>query len=40
MNARVPALPMNLRWIVVLTAALFASLLGGGWVLWRKTRFS
>ena len=39
-NARVPALPMNLRWIVVLTAALFASLLGGGWVLWRKTRFS
>jgi hypothetical protein len=38
-NARVPALAMNLRWIVVLTVALLASLLGGGWALWRRTRF-
>ena len=39
-NARMPALAMNLRWVVVLTVALLASLLGGGWALWRRTRFS
>jgi hypothetical protein len=39
-NARVPALAMNLHWIVVLSAALLVSLLGGGWALWRRTRFS
>jgi len=39
-NARVPALAMNLRWMVVLAAALLVSLLGGGWALWRRTRFS
>jgi glucose uptake protein GlcU len=39
-HARVPALAMNLRWMVVLTVALLASLLGGGWALWRRTRFS
>ena len=39
-NARVPALAMNLHWIVVLSGLLLASLLGGGWALWRGTRFS
>jgi len=39
-NARVPALTMNLHWMVVLAAALLVSLLGGGWALWRRTRFS
>lgn len=39
-KARVPALPMNLHWIAVLSAALLVSLLGGGWALWRRTRFS
>ena len=39
-RARVPALAMSLRWVTVLTAAMLAALLGGGWALWRKTRFS
>jgi len=39
-NARVPALAMNLHWVLVLSALLLASLLGGGWALWRGTRFS
>lgn len=39
-NAVVPPLAMNLRWIVVHVAVLFASLLGAGWALWRQTRFS
>src|SRR5665213_2018176 len=38
-NARVPALAMNLHWVLVLSALLVASLLGGGWALWRGTRF-
>jgi glucose uptake protein GlcU len=40
LNARVPELFMNLRWIAVLSVVLLASLLGGGWALWRQTRFS
>jgi glucose uptake protein GlcU len=40
LNARVPELFMNLRWIAVLSIVLLASLLGGGWALWRQTRFS
>jgi hypothetical protein len=39
-NARVPALAMNLHWIIVLSGLLLASLLCGGWALWRGTRFS
>jgi glucose uptake protein GlcU len=39
-NAVVPPLAMNLHWVAVLSAILLASLLGGGWALWRRTRFS
>lgn len=39
-NARVPSLAMNGRWIAGLSMVLLASLLGGGWALWRGTRFS
>jgi len=39
-NAKVPALVMNLHWIVVLSAVMVVSLVGGGWALWRGTRFS
>jgi hypothetical protein len=38
-NAIVPPLAMNLGWIAVLTLALLAALIGGGWALWRQTRF-
>jgi len=39
-NAVVPPLPLNLHWVAVLAALLLTSLLGGGWALWRQTRFS
>ena len=39
-NAVVPPLAMDLHWVAVLSAILLASLLGGGWALWRRTRFS
>jgi glucose uptake protein GlcU len=39
-NAVVPPLAMNLHWVAVLSVILLASLLGGGWALWRRTRFS
>jgi glucose uptake protein GlcU len=39
-NAKVPALAMNLHWVVVLSVVLVVSLVGGGWALWRGTRFS
>jgi drug/metabolite transporter (DMT)-like permease len=39
-NAVVPPLAMDLRWIAVLTLALLGTLLGAGWALWRQTRFS
>jgi glucose uptake protein GlcU len=39
-HAVVPALAMNLRWVVVLSCILVASLVGAGWKLWRQTRFS
>ncbi len=39
-HAVVPALPMNLKWVFVLTCILAAALLGAGWKLWRRTRFS
>jgi hypothetical protein len=40
MRAVVPPLAMNLCWIAALTAVLVAALAGGGWALWRQTRFS
>jgi glucose uptake protein GlcU len=40
LNAVVPPLAMNLHWVAVLSAILLASLFGGGWELWRWTRFS
>ena len=38
-RAVVPPLTMNLRWTAALGAILIASLLAGGWSLWRRTRF-
>jgi glucose uptake protein GlcU len=40
LNAVVPPLAMNLHWIAVLSAVLLIALLGGGWALWRQTRFT
>jgi glucose uptake protein GlcU len=39
-NAVVPPLAMNLHWVAVLSVLLLLSLAGGGWALWRQTRFS
>jgi len=39
-HAVVPPLAMNLYWVAVLSVVLLAALLGGGWMLWRQTRFS
>ena len=39
-NATVPPLAMDLRWMAALSVVLVLSLLGGGWVLWKQTRFS
>jgi glucose uptake protein GlcU len=39
-QAVVPPLAMNVRWIVLLSVALLLSLAGGTWSLWRRTRFS
>jgi Sugar transport protein len=39
LNAVVPPLAMNLRWIAVLTLVLLGSLVGAGCALWRRTRF-
>ncbi|RXH58039.1 GRP family sugar transporter [Granulicella sibirica] len=39
-NAVVPPLAMNLGWIAVLGVILAVALVGGGWALWRQTRFS
>jgi len=40
LNAVVPPLAMNLRWAAALIALLAVALGGGGWALWRQTRFS
>jgi glucose uptake protein GlcU len=40
LNAIVPPLAMNLLWVSALTAVLLIALVGGGWALWRRTRFS
>lgn len=39
-RATVPSLPMNLGWLAVLSAVLVASLVGCGWLLFKRTRFS
>ncbi len=39
LRAVVPSLPMDLRWTGVLGIMLLLSLAGGGWSLWRRTRF-
>jgi glucose uptake protein GlcU len=39
-HAVVPPLAMNFLWMAVLGIVLIAALIGGGWVLWRSTRFS
>ena len=39
-NATVPALGMDFTWMRVLVAVLVAAALGGGWGLWKVTRFS
>ena len=39
-RAVVPPLPMDLRWVLALSAVLLLSLAAGGWSLWRRTRFS
>jgi glucose uptake protein GlcU len=39
-NAVVPKLAMNLQWVAGLGAVLLLALVGGGWALWRQTRFS
>jgi hypothetical protein len=40
LNAVVPPLAMNLRWAGALGVILLVALVGGGWALWRQTRFS
>jgi glucose uptake protein GlcU len=40
LNAIVPPLAMNLLWVAVLSVILLVALIGGGWALWRQTRFS
>jgi glucose uptake protein GlcU len=39
-NAVVPPLAMNLRWVAGLSVVLAVALVGGGLALWRQTRFS
>ena len=39
-HAVVPPLAMSLPWIAGLSVVLLVALLGGGWALWRQTRFS
>jgi glucose uptake protein GlcU len=39
-RAVVPPLTMDLRWVVILSAVLIASMAVGGWSLWRRTRFN
>ncbi len=39
-RAVVPPIAMNLQWLLALGVVLAVSLVGGGYVLWRNTRFS
>jgi len=38
--ATIPAMHMNTGWMFALVLAMFLFLIVGGWVLWRRTRFS
>ena len=38
-NAAVPALHIDYRWLTVLVVVLLATALGFGWGLWKTTRF-
>ncbi len=40
LNAVVPPLAINLHWVAALSIVLLMALAGGGWALWRQTRFS
>jgi drug/metabolite transporter (DMT)-like permease len=40
LNAVVPPLAMNMAWVSGLSAVLLVALVGGGWALWRQTRFN
>ena len=40
LRAMVPPLTMDIRWAMILGIVLIASLIAGGWSLWRRTRFS
>jgi glucose uptake protein GlcU len=40
LNAVVPPLAMNMAWVTGLSAVLLFALIGGGWALWRQTRFN
>lgn len=40
LNATVPTIPMNYRWMTLLCFVLVATLAGCGWLLMKKTRFS
>ena len=39
-RAVLPPLAMNTGWVVVLSGGLVVALAGGGWALWRQTRFT
>ena len=39
-NARVPSLAIDFRWLCVLSGVLFVTAAMGGWALWKATRFS
>ena len=39
-HARVPPMYLNLHWIAILVGVLLLALLGAGYSLWRRTRFS
>jgi Flp pilus assembly protein TadB len=39
-NARVPALSMNLRWVCALAGLMFVTAAACGWALWKSARFS
>lgn len=40
LGAKKPALPMNIPWTGLLLGLLLFTFFGGGWWLWKKTRFS
>jgi drug/metabolite transporter (DMT)-like permease len=39
-HAVVPAIDINLRWMVALLVVMAVAFIGAGWTLWRNTRFS